>query len=45
MENEFDVHETILYPLTYDDLVLMAQNTNPARGCVAEVLRRDLKEL
>lgn len=45
MENEFDLYETILYPLTYDDLVLMAKNTNPARGYVAEVLRRDLKEL
>ncbi len=30
--NEFDVHDTIVNPITYNDLVLMAQNINPASG-------------
>ena len=32
MNETFDVHDTILYPLTYENLVLMAQNINPASG-------------
>lgn len=30
--NEFDVRDTVLYPVTYNDLVIMAQNINPASG-------------
>lgn len=40
--NSFDVHDTILYPLTYNDLVLMAQNINPASG---RTLRGELETL
>lgn len=40
--NDFDVRDTILYPITYDNLVLMAQNLNPARGIT---LRQELKNL
>lgn len=40
--DHFNIHDTILYPLTYDDLVLMAQNINPASGAT---LRGELEEL
>lgn len=39
---EFDVHDTVLYPITYDDIVLMAQNINPASG---RSLRGELLDL
>lgn len=40
--NDFDVYEAILHPITYNDLVLMAQNINPASG---RTLRGELEEL
>lgn len=40
--NQFDLHDTILYPLTYNDLVLMAQNINPSSG---KSLRGELIDL
>ena len=41
-ENEFCLHDNILLPVTYDSLVLMAQNINPARGVT---LRDEFKKL
>lgn len=41
MDN-FDVNDTILYPITYSDLVLMAQNINPNFG---RTLREELRNL
>lgn len=41
-ENEFCLHDNILLPVTYDDLILMAQNINPASGVT---LRDEFKKL
>lgn len=43
--SEFYVHNTILSALTYDDLVLMAQNINPANGSIPALLRQELTDL
>lgn len=40
--DDFSIHDTILYPLTYDDLVLMARNINPVSD---RTLRGELEEL
>ena len=40
--NEFDIHDTIVDPVSYQDLVLMAQNINPASG---RTLRDELRAL
>jgi len=43
--SDFDVHEAILLPVTYDDLVLMAQNINPERGVsLRDEFRKLLRE-
>ena len=40
--NDFCLHDNILLPVTFDDLVLMAQNINPASG---RTLRGELHQL
>lgn len=40
--DDFCIHDAILLPVTYDDLVLMAQNINPASG---RTLRGELQQL
>ena len=40
--SDFDIHDTVLDPITYDQIVLMAQNINPASG---KSLRGELFDL
>ena len=37
--SEFDVHETLLPPLSYDDFVLIAQNVNPEYSTLRDEVR------
>lgn len=42
--NAFDIYETLLPPLRYDDLVLLAQNCNPAYTTLRDEVRRLLAQ-
>lgn len=42
--SEFDAHETLLPPLSYDDFVLMAQNVNPEYSTLRDEVRQLLNQ-
>ena len=42
--NAFDIYETLLPPLRYDDFILMAQNSNPQYTTLRDEVRRLLTQ-